>query len=122
MKCTFRARSAQASLSCASTDAPADAVTLAEAKTLMLAAVAQFTSVEVVAAAALGAVRDAMKIYETGKTCKIQKIRHFYSREVAAHFGLLKAGKWVGPHPQHRYIRGKKAGCRDFPWSQGKQH
>ena len=63
MKDTFKARSAQASLSRASTDAPADAVTQAEAKTLMLAAEAQFTSAEVVAAAALGAVRDAMKIY-----------------------------------------------------------
>ena len=67
MKCTFRARSAQASLSCASTEAPADEVTLAEAETLMVAAVAQFTSVGV-AEAALGAVRDAMKICETGKS------------------------------------------------------
>ena len=66
MKDTFKARSAQASLSRASTDAPADAVTLAEAETLMVAAVAQFTSVGV-AEAALGAVRDAMKICETGK-------------------------------------------------------
>ena len=59
-KRTFRARSAQASLSCAS----ADAVTIAEAETaLMLEVAAELTSAE--AAAALGAVRDAMKNCET---------------------------------------------------------
>ena len=58
---TLKARRAQASLSCATTDVPPDVEPLAEADTLIVAAVAQFTSAEAVAAA-LEAVRDAMKI------------------------------------------------------------
>ena len=42
-------------------------MTLAEARTSMLAAAEQFTSVEEAVATALGAVRDAMNIYRTGR-------------------------------------------------------